>query len=206
MINKTIAILANSVKHHQHCVAGKCIVTGDWIRPVSTPEGGELTHDQSTYSNPHGEYLVKPMQKIEMDLCSHIPLINQPENYLVSDKRWVQRYRIDEADLLKLLDNPNTLWGSNNRVNYSSIIQKITSIDQSLYLVKVDDLRIFENEENKRRATFSYNNIQYNLAVTDPAFDQILANGGELMNILCVSLGEEYNGFCYKLVATIFQK
>ncbi len=24
---KTIVILANSVKHHQHCVAGKCIVT-----------------------------------------------------------------------------------------------------------------------------------------------------------------------------------
>ncbi len=203
MINKTIAILANSVKHNQHCVAGKCIETGEWIRPVSTPEGGELSNEQSTFTNPHGKFIVKPMQKIIMDFDSHVPLIHQPENYLISPNLWRQNYRITDAELQQFLDKPDSLWGQSNRVDYNQILQK-DDIDQSLYLVKVDDLHLSKNNEGKRRATFSYNNINYELPVTDPNFDKILRDETEIQDIICVSLGEEYNGYCYKLIATIF--
>lgn len=203
MINKTVVILANSVKHNQHCVAGKCIETGEWIRPVSTPEGGELSNEQSTFTNPHGKFIVKPMQKIIMDLDSHVPLIQQPENYLISPSLWRQNYRITDAELLQLLDNPDSLWGQDSRVPYSLIVQN-RDINQSLYLVKVDDLHLSKNDEGKRRATFSYKNINYELPVTDPNFDNIQRNEIEIKDIICVSLGENFNGYCYKLLATVF--
>lgn len=204
MINKTVVILANSVKHNEHCVAGKCLTTGEWVRPVSSVEGGELTNQQSTYVNPHGNYIVKPLQKIEMNLLSQAPLINQPENYLISDNKWVQRYKIEKNELLNFTETPQNLWGVGNRVDYNSIETGIFPINQSLYLVQVDRLQLFRNEDDKRRASFVYNNESYELPVTDPNFDNLLADDEELMGILCVSLGEEYNGYCYKLIATVF--
>jgi hypothetical protein len=80
----------------------------------------------------------------------------------------------------------------------------LQSIDQSLYLVQTDNLNLFTNDEGKRRASFNYNGYQYDLAVTDPKFDEILREQCEVNGILCISLGEEYQGYCYKLVATIF--
>ena len=43
-MNKTIVILANSVKHGKHCVAGKFIDTKQWIRPVANDSGKEITY------------------------------------------------------------------------------------------------------------------------------------------------------------------
>lgn len=204
MIQKTIVVLANSVKHHQHCVAGKCVSTGQWIRPVSSAAGGELTRDQATYQNIHGLYTVKPKQKIEMLFSSAVPLINQPENHLISDQRWQQRYTIRDDELSSYLDHPDDLWGEKDRVSYSDILKNNVVISQSLYLVKVDKLELYKNKYDKRRANFNYNGIDYDLAVTDPSFDQKQSGNVTLEGILCISLGEEYAGSCYKLVATIF--
>jgi hypothetical protein len=66
MTQAEIIVLANSVKHGQHCVAGKCINTGNWVRPVSNANGAELSHEQAKYQNPYGTFGVKPLQKIRM--------------------------------------------------------------------------------------------------------------------------------------------
>ena len=59
-----VVVLANSIKHHQHCVAGKLVSNSHWVRPVSTPEGGELSDAQAKIQNPHGTFNVKPLQKV----------------------------------------------------------------------------------------------------------------------------------------------
>ena len=46
MLSKNIVVLANSRKHGGHCVAGKCVDTGKWIRPVSRKEGTCLDFSQ----------------------------------------------------------------------------------------------------------------------------------------------------------------
>jgi hypothetical protein len=71
-----IVVLANSVKHGQHCVAGKCMETGKWIRPVSNTRGGELNHEQAKYQNKYGVYSVKPLQRILMGFLHPVPLPN----------------------------------------------------------------------------------------------------------------------------------
>ncbi|MCW7551609.1 hypothetical protein NX722_02905 [Endozoicomonas gorgoniicola] len=205
MVNKTIVVLANSYKHSQHCVAGKCIRTGNWVRPVSNPSGAELSHAQVRYQNPHGTYNnVRPLQKVEIYLSQHVPLENQPENYLVGDGVWQQRYRITEDELQNFLDHPYDLWGEGSSVPFQFIQNGEVEIEQSLYLVEVDNLNLFKNQYEKRRASFEYNGIGYELAVTDPNFDSILASGQETNGILCISLGENFEGSCYKIVATIF--
>jgi len=204
MTQAEIVVLANSVKHKQHCVAGKCLNTGRWIRPVSNAQGAELDREQAKYKNPYGIYEVKPLQKIRMGFSQHVPLPHQPENYLIDGNLWQQNYSIGIDELSNYIDNPNDLWGEKNRVQHAQITLGFYNVSQSLYLVQVEKLNLYHTDSRKRRASFTYNNIDYDLAVTDPKFDEIVRKHHEAKGILCVSLGEEYQGYCYKLVATIF--
>lgn len=204
MTEAEIVVLANSIKHGQHCVAGKCVNTGRWIRPVSNQQGAELSHEQAKYQNPYGTYGVRPLQKIRMGLLQHVPLPHQPENYLIDGKLWQQNYSVGEAELPNYLDAPADLWGQGYRVLHLLIISRMYNISQSLYLVQVEGLSLYQTDDGKRRASFTYNGINYDLAVTDPKFDEIVRDQREVTGILCVSLGEVYQGYCYKLVATIF--
>jgi hypothetical protein len=202
-MKKTIVIFANSIKHHKHCVAGKCIVTGQWVRPVSDISGTELSNEQSKYTNKYGNYMVKPKQKIEMNFQSHAPLLHQPDNYLIDNSQWQQRFKIEDNEISQFLDTPSSLWGNSNHIPYNLIASKEVIISQSLYLIQTKDLTLYTLEVNKRRASFSYNDIKYDFPVTDPNFDKIMAEGNSLSGILCISLGEEFNNNCYKIVATI---
>jgi hypothetical protein len=210
-IIKTMVVLAKSIKHGKYCVAGKDIDSNKWIRPVSDIHGSELSDQQCKCTNDNWvnqgkpPYKSKVLHKLEIKFLQHAPLPNQPENYIVSDEVWQQKYSIEKNQIQNHLDEPESLWGNDDRIDYSLIENNIVSISQSLYLVKIDVLELYKNEENKRRASFIYKNTSYDLPVTDPDFDTILQNNSQnLESILCISLGENFNGYCYKIVATIF--
>lgn len=203
-MRERIVVFANSCKHHEHCVAGKTERNRTWVRPVSNSEGGELTLAQVHYRNPYGTYPVKPLQIIEMEFSRAVPLPNQPENWLITDFTWQQRFKIELNQIGPYLDDPESLWGSGDRVQYSAITSQVIAIEQSLYLVRAEDLRLLRRDDGKRRALFNYGGIDYDLAVTDPNFDRILGSNIPLSNVICVSLAEVFNGACFKLVATLF--
>ena len=198
-----ILVLANSVKHQQHCVAGKYLANGLWVRPVSSEAGAELSHNQAKYQNPYGTFTVKPLQKILMKFSRHVPLNHQPENYLIDDTVWRQNYSIGSNEINNHLDHPDSLWGEGNRIPYIQIQLGTTKIEQSLYLVKVDNIQLYMKDD-KRKISFTYNEIYYELPATDPNFDNLVNDFSEICGVICVSLGEEFQGNCYKLVATIF--
>ena len=201
-MKKTLVIFANSVKHHQHCVAGKDILTKEWIRPVGDKNGCELKDEQTKYQNPHGKYLVKPLQKMKIEFLEKAPLKQQPENYIISNKIWEQNYKIEREDIEIFLDNPTNLWldgiSKNDRVDYQLIQNNKIQITQSLYLIKVNDLQVNKQD---RRAIFSFNSTSYNLAITDPKIQYF--DNSKKSYYLVISLGEEFKGYCYKLVASI---
>jgi hypothetical protein len=203
MIKVEILVLANSVKHQQHCVAGKDLANGQWVRPVSTEAGAELNHNQAKYQNPYGTFTVKPLQKILMEFSRHVPLIHQPENYLIDETVWRQNYSIDLNEINNHLDHPGSLWGEGNRVTYTQIRLGTIKIDKSLYLVKVDNIQLYMKDD-KRKISFTYNELDYELPVTDPNFYKLVNDFSGIRGVICVSLGEDYQGYCYKLVATIF--
>lgn len=204
-MNNIIVVFANSVKHGKHCVAGKDIVTKKWYRPVSSEDGAELSGEQIRYANKFGKYSVKPLQKIEMSFLRHVPLMHQPENYLISNNEWQQKYSINIQEVAQYLDNPVDLWGCGNSICAESILNSEIKIYNSLYLVQVKSSNLYITEENKRRISFTYNNIEYDLPVTDPNFDKIERCEQVYHNVLCVSLGERFTrtNRHYKIVASI---
>lgn len=210
-MKKEIIIFANSVKKHQYCVAGKDIHTKEWIRPVSEAEEKEITTDQCTCDN--SQEPVKLLQVININLSKHDPLENQPENYLISDKKWSLSSSINREDAESYLDKPLDLWldgkSQNDRVEYNLIKSNEIQITQSLYLIEVKEIHIYWKDRSQwdqnpqRRGMFEYNNIKYDLAITDPNFEQYEEQ--DLFNkFICISLSGQFNGSCYKIIASIF--
>ena len=207
-MKETIVIFANSVKHGGHCVAGKSLDTKKWYRPVSDVNGGALNDQQIKYFNPMGHYPVKHLQKIEMEFSKKVPIPGQPENFLISNKPWQQRYRLDYREIPVFLDHPETLWGEGDSIDSESIINQSISIQQSLYLIKINQIKLslpFYLGQHHRKVSFVYNDkINYTLSCTDKGFqDLIKENETQTNKYLCISLGEEFNKKHYKLVAAI---
>jgi len=211
-MEKTIVIFANSVKHHQHCVAGKDVATKEWIRPVGDENGCELKDEQTKYKNKYGEYLAKPLQKMKIKFIKKSPLLNQPENYVISDDIWEQNYKIDRNEIKNYIDSPPNLWidneSPNDRVNYQLVQNGTIQIKQSLYLIEIKRIHIcWKDRSNfeqnpQRRGIFEYNRVSYDLPLTDPNFSEFEEQDLE-NKFLCISLGEEFGGYCYKLIASI---
>jgi hypothetical protein len=124
------------------------------------------------------------------------------------------------TDIHALLDSPSFLWnlgsssgsGLNDRVPYGQILD----IQNSLYLVQVEDFRIerfFEVHPYNRvttRGAFSYKGYDYRLKITDPVyeaeFNKMPAGIYNLnQTVLTLSLGEAFNDNCYKLIAGIIR-
>lgn len=209
-MKKEIIIFAKSIKHGGFCVAGKCTQTGEWIRPVSDEQGGAIANDQARATNPSwihqnkSPYPIKLLYKIQIDFSKPVPFLHQQENWL-NDKNyiWQHNFSLPVAQLNNYLDNPSNLWLYGSHQDRVPEFQ-IGNVSNSLYLVSVQNLHLF-HQNNKRRASFCYNGMDYNLAVTDPNFDNIIQNCNKFQTaILCVSLGELFDGNYYKLVASIF--
>ncbi len=142
----------------------------------------------------------------------HLPLINQPENYLISDDIWEQNYNLKYENIVNYIDNPLDLWidgvSRSDRVNYHLIKNGKIVIEQSLYLIRVDRVDIYWRDRGvigkgrQRRGVFEYNGIRYDLPITDPKFRDFKEHSLE-SSFLCISLGEEFDGYCYKLIASI---
>lgn len=199
----TVVILANSVKHSEHCVAGKCLSNGRWVRPVGNQQGAALSLEQASSRNPFGKYPVKPLQQVEMTLGEEVPLIFQPENVLVSDQEWVQSFKISPENLQPLLDHPKSLWGRGNALSAEAVQTGRITVPASLYLVQIENAQSFYRADGKRRITFNYRGLAYDLPVTDPAFDALMRGEKDFYGYLCVSLGEEWHGKHYKIVAAL---
>lgn len=219
-MSRTLVILANSVKHHLHCVAGKDINTKEWVRPVGNDDGEALSDEQSSYVNKEKNWRVKPLDKITMEFSKHVPLTQQPENYLISKEKWTSNFKIERNDLAQYIDTPENIWldtsTNSNRVTSSFVTSKKIVITQSLYLIKIKILNLQISTENidgvdkrKLKGSFEYNSVMYeDLTITDPKiwseYKEKALGKYELKDIyLCLSLGEEFHGFYYKIIAAI---
>lgn len=213
-MKREIIIFANSLKHKQRCVAGKCITTKEWIRPVSTYNGDAINVEDTFVLNirKNQKWPLKLLQRAEITFSQAAPLINhQPENLVVSNHPWIDKYKIEKNEIIEYLDFPSDLWGIGNSVGYQDknkgCVQQILS---SLYLIRVSNLKLYTNNFNEKkrpRASFSYNSINYDLAVTCLAFNDYIKTCSNYDSaILCISLGEPYSvdNRCYKLVASIY--
>jgi hypothetical protein len=216
----TIVCLANSRKMSGRCIAGKEWSNnraGKWVRPISIRETHEISETDRQYQD--------GVDPAVLDIIT-IPFKNpaasdhQPENHLIDDGRyWTKIGVVSISTITPFADRPSTLWtrgfdsgsGTNDRVP----IGEVSVRAGSLYLVEVANL-IIQVEQvtgpsfSKRvvRAKFDYHNESYDLRVTDPLIERAYfaqPDGQHVLGpaLLCVSLSDPFNGYYYKLAASI---
>ncbi|MBX3234599.1 MAG: hypothetical protein KF814_00485 [Nitrospiraceae bacterium] len=223
-IIKRIVCLANSRKLHGRCIAGRELVGGKpvgWIRPVSDREREEVSEYERQYEDGSDPIL---LDVIEVPLAEPRPKGYQQENWLLDPAQyWVKMGRFAWNDLTHLADTRGPLWlnvhHTYNGLNDEIPLEQAQAIRSSLKLIHVDGVElhvfrtggVFGNPKRRVQARFQFAGDDYRLWVTDPVIERdYLAQGDGVYTLkycyLTISLGEPYNGNCYKLVAAVIQK
>lgn len=220
---KKIVCLANSRKPPSgRCIAGRELISerfGTWIRPVSTRETREISEEERRYEDGTDP---KVLDIIKIEMMQSVPQGHQKENHLIDHNYyWVKKGSISWDDLQRAVENLagplwingySTSYGFNDRIPENLLSQ----VDRSLYLVRPNTMSLmiaaegdtFGSPRRRVRAQFDLHGHSYNIVVTDPWIEKkYLANpDGETKLkdvVLCVSLGEIFNGYSYKLAASV---
>ncbi|WP_339948831.1 hypothetical protein [uncultured Albimonas sp.] len=224
MYNYTVTIicLASSRKTSGRCVAGRTINDyglGEWIRPVSARATGEVSLDERRFQNGSEPSL---LDIVKIPMQEPRPHAYQRENHLIDDGYyWTLERRGSRDDALAAIDGQHLPLWSNGSSSYSGqndrVSEDCADVNAgSLRLIAVNDLQIttrvegaeFGNGKRRVRGRFSHNGTPHLLSITDPIIEaQYLALPDGQFNIghamLCVSLGDAYQGFAYKLIASV---
>ena len=220
-ITKTIVCLANSRKMSGRCLAGKVVKQGgfgEWIRPVSARESQEVSEEERRYEDGADPKL---LDVVQVELLASRPHAHQSENYVIDTQYyWKRKGKVSWSAIQSAVDHPSTLWINGNH-SYNGLNDRVPEVDArglrgSLLLIRPQNCMISaaieggQYRKRKVRTTFEYNNEKYAIAVTDPVIERefLGKENGEYQigeALLCVSLGEPYQGYCYKLVAAVIR-
>ena len=233
---KRILVLANSSKGSMHCVAGRELIAhcgklcyGGWVRPVNVNrKEGALDDSDCGFKN--GEQ-PKVLDAVDIEVTHNENYPAQPENWVIDPRKYWQRADIVGQDYDLPVEMPANLWldpkSGTDRVHPANLAALNTNA--SLYLIKPQNLRVLIGWKEwdgrwsqKRRATFTYNGVHYDLGMTDPTIENKYASPyppqsagmGEMALenattcLICVSLPRPYDrtGFHHKVVATIIEQ
>lgn len=217
---KEIVCLANSRRPGGHCIAGKEVngaEFGRWMRPISSAGGEGLGDSEICCKDGQAPGI---LDVVRISLKRHVRQGHQTENYVIdADKRWERTEKVPYSRVPELTDRVVKLWTngfeSDYGINDRIPCDKIDKIDTSLLFIQPSQLVIhhayeFGAKKWRTRADFVFNKVRYSLVVTDPAIEEMYRHkpAGDFPVkskpiYLTISLGQDFNGFCYKLVAGI---
>jgi hypothetical protein len=177
----------------------------------------EISEKERCYENGEDPKL---LDIIQIPLLQPRPKHFQSENHLIDDRYYWQRMgRVGWENLEAALDSVDGPLWLNGNSSYNGVNDRVTEqaaegLPNSLLLIRPRDLKVvvvtegaaFGNPRRRLRAQFRFNDDSYLLSVTDPHVEREYLkreNGTYALGeaILCVSLGEPYEGHAYKLVA-----
>jgi hypothetical protein len=243
---KTILVLARSVKIGGYCLAGRevgetndeWVTKPNWIRPLTrrTTKGkvtGEFFHGDLQSGGK--SKMPEPLDIVDIELDQPAEQDGQPEDWFIAKGgKWEARESFADTKELKIfLETPQDLWLEkairSDRVSHAHLMKYPAP---SLYLIQPDNkalsiyieqVRKFDGSgtKKKRRCSFSYNGVHYDLALTDPEMERKYfatfpnvavgpVKGAPTQAVaLCISLALPMPGDAdqmhYKLVATVFE-
>lgn len=212
-----IVCLAKSKKYQGKCIAGIRLDTGGWVRPIADTKHHELHTTHYMTKDGHDPELLDVIQIYVTELK---PESHQPENWRLSSNSWELLAKdLTERSILAInsaIERTSTIFGTtNNKIEKSNLVESNAS--KSLSLLVPDQVEFCRYEEgDQQRAEFLLGDEQYDLPVTDPKWEEKIKNqsfkrmpGSAYTDddeklLFTISLGEPYDGYCYKLIAAVF--
>jgi hypothetical protein len=211
--------LANSTKHGGRCVAGIRLVEGGWVRPISSQPDGTLSLAQTSVG---GEPL-KLLDLVHADVGAPCPQPHQPENVVLSKGGFTRTATLTPSQALpwlaRNLDRDRHLLGNDwGKVSTGWLTSRPARSSLTLVEPSIQHWCVENSQRGNRqvRCEFSWHGVTYNLSVTDPVwrakFDGLdfgnypadVLGGSPLdRTYFVISLGEPYEGYCYKLIAGV---
>ena len=212
--NKRIVCLANSRKKGGRCLAGIELSDnrlGKWIRPVSNRQTQELSKCDYQYQDDNDPKL---LDIIEVPIREFQPVHHQQENWLIEpSQHWKKIDVLKQDELHKVAEPDCILWrngestanGVNDRVRADFAIRQ----GNSLKLMHVDSLQVSVFNQ-RAQGKFKFAQNYYALWITDSYFERTYirkGNGTYSLGecFLTISLGENYEGYCYKLIVAVIE-
>ena len=214
---RTMLCLANSRKTSGRCIAGKEWNDGNpgsWFRPVSSRATHEISEEERRFQNGQDPKL---LDVISIPCSKPQPSPYQGENHLIDPEYYWERIgSVTWHDLDPWLDHPASLW-NNGESSYAFLnnrVQESYAGGTSLYLVAVESLEVLVGPKSEQypkrivRGQFNYRDVLYRMSITDPEVERSLlekADGRYVIQNprLCVSLGDPFQGYFYKLIAAV---
>ena len=221
-------VACTSTVYRSRKLSGRCVVgreladgePGEWIRPVSDREHQEVSEYERQYEDGSDP---RVLDVIDIPLLDRKPGTFQQENWLLDpDYHWERVGRVVWDELDRFTDRVAPLW-VNGHSTYHGMNDKVPmaradTLKSSLVLVRIATVTLavfapgqaFGNSKRRVQASFVHGGDEYRLRVTDPVYERkyLARPNGEHQLAECfltISLGEPYEGDCYKLVAAIVE-
>lgn len=171
-----IICLASSDKKRGRCVAGLKTDGSGWLRPVSEQSDGTLYSENYTLDTNQEPQI---FDILEIECLEHRLECHQPENWVISGKKWRLIGFPNRQKLVEILkpeldrnSTSQTLLGNlSDRVEYEWLQQN--PAQHSLAYVKPENINWIVREylgSKRYRASFTLNHAFYDLRITDPGW------------------------------------
>jgi hypothetical protein len=119
----TFVCLANSRKHSGRCLAGKALYNGTyskWIRPFTEHPSEELQYNEHCLQTGQDAAI---LDLLEIKLLEPKGTLHQQENWLMDVSVPLKKKgSMGLEELSKLVDSPETLWGTGTSTKMEKII------------------------------------------------------------------------------------
>jgi hypothetical protein len=186
----------------------------EWIRPVSERPSEELSIEERRYQDGTD---VQVLDIVDIEFKNPRPHACQQENHVIDDDYYWERVgRFRAADLLAGAVTNGPLWvdgfSSSNGYNDRIPTDIADRLPSSLILVAPPTVVLSVRQGFRKRQVrigFSLGTVHYNFTVTDPRVEAeyLRREDGDYPSasrtLVCVSLGEPFEGFRYKLAASV---
>lgn len=219
--NSNIVILAKSRKHSAHCIAGVDCNSNKLVRVITDNEynhyaisADDIEDDKGKVAEVYDNIIIKTIE-------NKIKVAHQPENIMLDTRYYVtNKGQYKREDLRKIIDKLSNkyeyiFFNSNKCISQSEFEEISENERHSLEIVNAEYLiiRVKDIEKKRLKASIKYNGVWYNsLSITDGDFErryyeEVVNSPFEYITLnnpyVLLSLGENFNGNYYKLIACI---
>lgn len=217
-MKKYILCLANSHKYNERCIAGVEMINkgGDkfylnkseekikWFRPISFSQHGEISSEIAEQ--------MKILDIFEIEIIKECPMGYQSENVIIDEKsfKFIKSVVPEKEKLDGIISEKMSYIFLNQEKSISK--DTIHLVGNSLVFICPETFRFIKVSnkyvKNQLRTEFLFNHLEYNLPITDVEFLERFKKNPDFIHELksiyfTISLGLEFNGWHYKLVAGV---